>query len=283
MRHELLPEVPPVYEAFDDAGAPILNVHRAYGEAVRSVMSPATFAAGQLSQKGWLRTCMPNPDGGEPISALHLRGMTGEDLEDPITPQHWEHVSVLSAQVREELEGATSRLNLIARTLQVAVLDDRIQTFARPIGGCVEKAEKVEAAFWEMDNPLPRLAWCGFDIAHPLDPTRAPTHWLFVDRAQLLKEQANLERVEFFDPGPAVPKPEGYSEKVIQDVSSRLLEAFASDMTGMTKEGFRDLIQAERGRAVSRTNWIFAWREAAAKHPNRSKPGRPKKRTKSIR
>lgn len=282
MEHELLPEVPPVYEAFDETGAPLAKVHEAYAGVVRSVMSPATFAVGRLTEAEWIRSCVPNPDGGDPIPALLVRADTGADRNDPITRDHWEHVSLCSAQVREELQGAQARLNLVARTIQELAQEGRLRTFMRPIGGSVEQAEEIKRSWWELDDPLPRLAWCGLNVVAPLDPSASPTHWIFVDRTELAEALPNFEREEFFDPGPATPKAIGYSEQVIDDVASLLLEAFVSEGPEVKKEQFRRLVHEKRGCEESQTNWNAAWRRATAHHPERRRSGRPRTRTKSI-
>lgn len=281
MRHELLPEVPPVYEAYDEAGAPLANVHEAYAEVVRSTISPATFAADMLTEAQWIRSCVPNPEGGEPISSLLLRANSGADRVDPITWEHWEHVSVRSATIREELLGAQARLNLVARTIQHLVLEGSLQTFMRPIGGSIEHAVEIKGSWWELDDPLPRLAWCGLDVAAPLDPSAAPTHWIFVDRDGLTSGVADSKLVEFFDPGPPEPQPAGYSEQIIDEVSSLLLVAFGSNGAEVKKNQFRKLIDEKRGCDVSQANWLAAWKQATAQHPERRKSGRPQTRTKS--
>lgn len=283
MRNEVLPEVPPVYEAFDDRSTPIASVHEVYADVVRSIKSPAAFAVERFSQSEWIRSCVPNPDGGDPIPELLLRARAEEDLKEPVTRDHWEAISLLCAEKREQLCGAKARLRLVGRTLQAAVLERRLRSFMRPIGGSIERPKEIDLSWWELDDPLPRLAWCGLDIDAPLDPNAVPTHWIFVDRSGLTDKVAQANLVEFFDPGPPEQKPAGYSEQVIEDITARLLEGFASNGAELKKAGFRELVEKERGSRVSQPNWVAAWRRAAAQHPERSRSGRPKTRSKSSR
>ena len=278
MQNEALPEVPPVYEAFDDEDRPLANVHEAYADVVRSIKSPAAFAAESLSQSEWVRSCVPDPDGGHPIPELVLRARAGEDRHEPVTRDHWEAVSLLCAEKREQLCGAKARLRLVGRTLQSAVLEMRLKSFMRPIGGSIADPEEIRVSWWELDDPLPRLSWCGLDVTAPTNPDAVPTHWIFVDRAQLMKEVANLEAVEFFDPGPPEPKPFGYSEQIIADVSSFLIRAFATSSPELRKADFLKAVVEHRGSEISETNWRAAWKLATAQAHERRKPGRPRTR-----
>lgn len=282
MLNALRPEVPPVYQAFDEARKPIPEVHRAYADKVRSIKSPATYAAERMSETEWVRSCVPDPEGGEPLPALLLRARCGKDRNDAVTFEHWEDASILTAQVREELCHAELSLKMVSRALQTAIIERRIPSFMRSIGGNLDGAESIPISWWEIDDPLPRLAWCGLNAEVPLDPDAHPTHWIFVDRPALMAELSSLEPVLLVDPGPAPEKLEGYSEKIINEVSFFLIEEFKKAPRAVRKAEFLRRAQDARGAHISETNLRAAWKIAAASDPRRSRPGRPDKRSSSL-
>lgn len=59
------------------------------------------------------------------------------------------------------------------------ILDGRLRTYARPLGGGDCTAISTNA--WEMDAHGHRFARSSYDPARPYDPSAEPTHWIFMD------------------------------------------------------------------------------------------------------
>jgi predicted DNA-binding transcriptional regulator AlpA len=66
----------------------------------------------------------------------------------------------------------------------------RIATFARALGG--GEVVPIMASMWEIDDPLPRMATCAFNLEPWADAEAPPTHRIFVDSADFDEWLASL-------------------------------------------------------------------------------------------
>lgn len=66
----------------------------------------------------------------------------------------------------------------------------KIASFARPFGG--GEVVAIDAALWEVDDPLPRIATGTINLERWADPEAPPTHRIFVDGADFDKWLAGL-------------------------------------------------------------------------------------------
>lgn len=281
MQLKPLPAIANVEDAFDSLSQPIPEVHRAFVDSINLIKTPGTFAAECLSQAEWVRSLVPNPEGGEALPSALLRARRGEDLNDPITIDHWEDVSIQSCWHREGKRGGEEHMRLIGSRLQSAILHHRVRTYIRPIGGSLDGAVPLDESFWEMDDPLPRLAWCGLDLMQPLDPSVPPSHWIFVNSDDLTAELSNIEQVVMWDlepASPASPKAHGFNGRIMTAVFDFLIDAFQRFPERTPKDQFRAEAELNVGWAISETNWRHAWKRATEIHPNRIVRGRPRVR-----
>lgn len=271
-----LPEIPTADQAFAGPSEPIIDVHLAYAEEVRSIISAGAFAAEMLSEEEWIRSCVPDPEGGPPLPLPLFRSKRGEDQFDPITYDHWEFAKELSDENREMLGHAQASLKLTARTLQRAVIERRVRSFVRAIGGDAAGPMDMPAAWWEIDDPLPVISRCAINSDAPFDPTVDPTHFIFLDRAELIEELATLQPEWLVDPGPELQS-EGYSAQIVREVTSFLIEEFGKHSLETKSAEFRALAEDARGAPIPETSWRAAWRNATAHDPRRRRAGRPRK------
>lgn len=84
-----------------------------------------------------------------------------------------------------------SMVKLDAELLTAQFVQGKIATFARPLGG--GEVVAVEAALWEIDDPLPRLATGAFSLEHWADPDAPSTHRILVDATEFDKWLVQLE------------------------------------------------------------------------------------------
>lgn len=68
-----------------------------------------------------------------------------------------------------------------AAFLTIQFAQERIATFARPLGG--GEVVPIMAIMWEIDDPLPRTATGTFSFEQWANPDAPPTHRIFVDSA----------------------------------------------------------------------------------------------------
>jgi len=74
-----------------------------------------------------------------------------------------------------ERESLSSTISFLANV----ILDGRIATFARPIGG--GPCDPLPLSRWEVDDFEPRFATSALCLDRWWDPAAEPTHWIFVD------------------------------------------------------------------------------------------------------
>lgn len=68
-----------------------------------------------------------------------------------------------------------------AAFLTIQFAQERIATFARPLGG--GEVVPIMASMWEIDDPLPRMATGAINLELWANPDAQPTHRIFVDSA----------------------------------------------------------------------------------------------------
>ncbi|WP_370190949.1 helix-turn-helix transcriptional regulator [Qipengyuania sp.] len=81
-----------------------------------------------------------------------------------------------------ENDAARDLVRLNAEHLVRMFANDRLATFARPLGG--GEVVGIDAGLWELDDPLPRFATGAFNVERWTDPGAPLTHRIFVDDAQ---------------------------------------------------------------------------------------------------
>lgn len=272
-----LPDIPPVYESFAN-GEPIGSVHDAYSDAVRTIISSGEFAATELTEREWIRSAVKVPGLDTPMPACLVRARRGDDANDPITYGHWEYASFESTDHNECIKGGNEKVQLIASILLPPILRGELDCFVRPCGSAAQAPKPLCTATWEIDDIRPRLAWCGLDLDAPHDMTLPPTHWIFVAQDQLTGIAAAIEpRLLMELPPCSPPAAQGYSEKVVEDVSKILLKLFEA-YPDLKQREYQDFCEERRGCAASRTNWKFAWAQATSTFPSKRRPGRPRTR-----
>jgi predicted DNA-binding transcriptional regulator AlpA len=77
-----------------------------------------------------------------------------------------------------------------AAFLTIQFAQERIATFARPLGG--GEVVPMMASMWEIDDPLPRMATGAINLELWANPDAQPTHRIFVDSADFDEWLAGL-------------------------------------------------------------------------------------------
>jgi hypothetical protein len=287
---DLLPSLPGAGAAFTADRRPIADVHAAYADIIRSFQSPSAFLAEKLSRQASRRPTVFDPANEAAVVQHMLRAERGDDKNDDISYEHWDEVSLESDRIYEDHRGGISNLQLIGEHIQSAILASRLQSYIRPIGGSAEGLIPLDARYWEIDDPMPRLAWCGLDMQFPSDPDRPPTHWIFLDKAQLNDVASRLECILPLEEPEPEPKPTGFNKAIYLQVASFLIASFQNEVaaaaaaTGAAKarsltKKAEWLRQAEisLGTRISYTNWKNAWSAATAIYPVYNKAGRSRR------
>lgn len=172
-------------EAFEPDGSPVTVIHKAFGPAVRAVLSPAAWRDLDLRVRdeiAWRRTLSADPAGGPPLSTDALAARAGSDAEDPITDGNWQAAWEMVEADRAMREAAIQRVTAIARGMAELVLAGRIRLMARPLAGGPTDVV-VPTTIWAggAETRLRRLAACGYDPLAPHDATAPATHLIFAD------------------------------------------------------------------------------------------------------
>ncbi len=87
-------------------------------------------------------------------------------------------------------------VRLEAELMSEEILNGKLSTYARPIGGGDIIALKPDA--WEIDEPLDRFAVAALNLEHWMDAQAQPTHRIFVGEEQFKKWAGDLMRPEAF-------------------------------------------------------------------------------------
>lgn len=275
------PDIPSADDAFED-GVPIAEVHAAFGPAVRTVLSPASFSERHLrnDEKAWVRSHVPDPEGGSPLPALLLRARNGDDRADPISFAHWEFAALQSAEDNNLFDAACRATAAIAGLITRMAFEGAIQTFARRIGGDLE-AVLLTKFHWAIDDPLSRLASCAISLEHPFDAGATPTHLLFVAREGFAAALASytpdhlIGLVGELEDG--VRRKPDYYGATVTEVANRLQEKMGDPgCASWRSTRFKDDIQTKFGSAGGGVVFDRAWKIATKQFPQFSLGGRPR-------
>ena len=185
--------------AFDVNGAPREQIHILFADSVRRTLSPGRFLSELLNREpepgdgliqaidkrteALLGDLVPSPIDGSPIDRHLARALVGEDMNDPITVDHWSAAYELSQDRIHLRGGAETALPLVADKLLELFQAGEIDTVARPVGG--GGAVRLTRDDWEVDDLMPRLALGGLNLASRMDPMAPVDHWIFVNERQL--------------------------------------------------------------------------------------------------
>lgn len=286
-RHTNLPFIPEAGHAFTPDDLPIASVHDLYAPAVRSVLPHALREHVRLLVEApfeeWLASMVPNPDGGEPISAPLLSYQRKEESNDPVTPEHWEAAWLHADIVREERERASRFVPEVAGRLLTMIQEEGLGTFARPFHG--GESLPIDRSAWEVDSLMDRLSLCAFDPNNPFDPLAKASHWIFVDKSGFEDAIADIEAVALPDSeyladeegvdqaGNVVAHPS--KAAALNECATWLVERFDDPRTRAMRKGELKVECLSRfaGRLSAR-GFETAWQNAASQRPERSKPGR---------
>lgn len=283
--HDRAPDLREPASAFQD-DLPVEAIHEKYAATVQSILSPAAFRAHVLYQQ-----IHAHGEAGrridpllqDQLSAAMLRAELGEDREDSVTREHWTHVWWECATISSEIEGAQLRLPGVASHLLVLTQSSRLKTYARSIAGGASAAIPPEA--WEVTSGLPRLASCALNLAAaPRDADEPPTHWIFVDEADLDREMHDIEeewarnRVE--DNAPIRRLTEGTQTDcatwlALQFEDSSTRQDTKADLFEKAKKVFRSRL-SERG-------FLEVWSAVSVDYPDRRRSGPRNKKANSSR
>lgn len=274
------PLIPYVDIAFVD-DKPVANVHDTWGSTVRSIISAAEFAEGELrkDEAAWLASHVADPVGGLPIPSLLLRARNGDDADDPITPLHWEIAFLEATERHHFLRAARTAMPPIARAVAELAFKGEIETFIRPIGGATGMLQ-LEAEMWGIDDPMPRLASCSMNKDRPFDIEAEPTHLIFVEERSLRRAMPGLaKRVQIA----LISELEGGDWRLSVDIYETTITELTDELNRLmelpacahwTKLTFLDHAETMFGSRAGGVVFEHAWRDATAKHPSFSKPGR---------
>ena len=282
--HRRKPFLPAVEEAFKD-GQPVAELHKTFAPIVRAHISPATFARDEASRRIEEAALAGDPEDvslqAEFLSA-DLRANLKQDLEDPVTPDHWETVWWEFEFINSELDGAEQRVPIAASHLVLLAQNGRLKTYARPKGG--GETLPLDPALWEIDSGLPRLASCSINPDAPLDPSAPGTHWIFVDQVDLDREMQSYDQEEVRLREEAAKPLNSLVEGTLNDCAAWLMVQFEEpDCPMATREQFFEGAKRRFGGALSERGFADAWRVATMDYPERRKPGPRLKRANSPR
>jgi hypothetical protein len=214
--------------------------------------------------------------------AAELRAHLKKDLDDPVTPDHWDTVWWEFYSINGELEGAERYLPLVTGQFVLLAQTGRLQTFARPKGG--GGSVTLDPALWEIDSGLPRIATCSINPDTPFDPGTQATHWIFIDTADLDREMREYDEEQARLIQEAEKPLNTLVEGTLNDCAAWLMvqfEDFACPM--ITREEFFEGAKRRFGGALSRRGFADAWRAATIDYPERRKPGPRQKSANSPR
>ena len=131
-----------------------------------------------------------------------------------------------------ENDAARDLVRLEAEHLSRMFANDRLASFARPLGGGDVTA--IAPELWEIDDPLPRFATGALNLEHWANESAEPTHRIFVDSQQ-------------FDSWLARLKPLG-------PLSNRQIEEIVDPQLRAARSVARRNVDREIGRADRETN-----------------------------
>jgi hypothetical protein len=273
--HEKQPNLAAPSSAFQ-GDEPSPTAHEKYAATIRSILSPAAFEAERLYRQ--IQAKVEAGEGVDPflqdqLRAAELRAELGEDGEDPVTREHWAYVWWQCATINSELEGAQKRLPAVATNLLLLTQSGRLKTYARPIAGGASVA--IPPELWETTGGLPRLASCALNLAAaPRDADQPPTHWIFVDEADLDREMHELEeewarnRVEQEAPLRRL------TEATLNECATWLMMKFEDPSTvAMAKNELFEQAKKAFPNVLSRRGFDRAWSAVAGDYPDRMKSG----------
>lgn len=122
----------------------------------------------------------PGRPGDPPISAARITAYEAVVRLCQAETLFWdETVRSLTHPVHPALTAHAGRQ---ARVLGAAILDGRLQSWARPIGG--GPIERLGPAQWEIDDFTPRFATSAINLPEWMNPAAPPTHYVFIDEIQ---------------------------------------------------------------------------------------------------
>lgn len=273
------PLIPWTEDAFDGDAA-VASVHVAFRPVVNNIISPAAFAELELrrDQRAWAASHVADPAGGTPLPALSLRAREGEDVGDPILPQHWTYAFMEAAERHHLSHAARTAMPPIARALAELAFQAEIETFARPFGGGA--MIPLDPAIWAIDDPLPRLAACALRIDDPFNPDAVADHRIFLGEDGL---RGALERLADTLFVPLVEELEGPRVRHRADIYEKMTETVTEEITrlmtnprnaGMTKNRFLNHVLDRFGTAAGGVVFNRAWAAATEEHGGFAKAGR---------
>lgn len=213
---------------------------------------------------------------------------------DRIGFEAWELSELFSGpEDAEETGPARELVRMEAELMNREILNGKLSTFARPIGG--GKIIPLKPEVWEIDEPLNRFALASFNLEQWMDCNSEPTHRIFLNEEQFLNWGGKLQRPEIiseaqlskiFDPFgtsiKAVPKDEENNHQnvgnavVPSDVKPcflRLEEVL--DRVGLSKSSVYDRINKGKFPAQKKLGESSRWLESEITDWIKDQEGRP--------
>lgn len=271
-----LPYLPPPEIAFND-DQPVEKVHHDFASIVRAYLSPAEFEARHLARR--IEAQLAAGDGLDvdlvgQIHAADLRAYCNEDQDDPITLAHWAGVWREWLEINSQIDGAESRLPLVADQVINLAQSGRLKAFARAHGGGV--LTSIDRVLWEIDNDvcLRRLASCSINLEIPLALDAPPTHWIFIDKSDLDREMLEYEKAQALQAAQPGKPLEMLAEGTHNDCATWLMIQFEDpNCPFATKEQFFEGAATKFGRSLSERGFLKAWGAATLDYPDRRRSG----------
>jgi hypothetical protein len=282
--HRPPPFLPSAEKAFKD-GLPVAELHGAFAPIIRAHISPAAFARDQANKQIEEAILAGEPeDVSLEAQALSgdLRANLKQDLEDPVTWDHWDAVWWEFDDIKGELQGAEDYLPSVANLFVQLAQSGRLKTFARPKGG--GQTLPLEPAVWEIDSGLSRLANCSINPDSPLAPEAPATHWIFVDRADLDREMHGYDEKQARLRAEAKNPLNRLVGETKTDCAAWLTGQFEDPGCAMlTREEFADAAKRKFGGCLSERAFLEVWAAVTVDYPERSKSGPRRKKANSGR
>jgi hypothetical protein len=282
--HRRQPFLPSAEEAFKD-GHPVAKLHDDFAPIVRAHSSPAAFARDEANRRIEEAILAGDPEDVSLEALLlsaDLRANLKQDLEDPVTRDHWDAVWWEFEDINGELEGAERYLPSVASQFVQLAQTGRLKTFARPKGGGATLP--LDPGVWEIDSGLPRLASCSINPDAPLDPEAPATHWIFVDQADLDREMHDYDDEQARLQQEAAKPLNTLVEGTLNDCAAWLMGQFEDPACALVRrEDFFNAAKRRFGDLLSERGFADAWRAATVDYPERRKSGPRQKRRSSAR
>jgi hypothetical protein len=209
-------------EAFLEDGTPVHSLHAAFSPAVRREAE---------------RFALPI------VSA------------DAITQDEWESIYVEHSLANGLGMAARRAVAGLAPIIAKAAMEERIATWARPLGGGDARSVPITPDMWDLDYDtlIRRFAACGLSIDHPHDAQAPVNHLIFVDHAKLQNEIIHLARENYvpiaFSDERLWRRVDHYAV-IVDEVAAFLVELMSRPDHVLNNEQLKGVVENRFGRSA---------------------------------